>query len=112
MSQLMLPGPPGLIRRLAMRHSMPLARRDSARRPCYHHLHLRHDRHSEGVMLTTATWRRTSHLQWRIRLGTKDEVSVSFLPLSHVTARHVDFALLYRGGALAYCPTLRDCRRF
>ena len=31
-------------------------------------------------------------------------LSVSFLPLSHVTARHVDFALLYRGVTLAYCP--------
>jgi len=39
-------------------------------------------------------------------LGAKDEVSVSFLPLSHVTARHVDFALLYRGVALAYCPDI------
>ncbi len=38
--------------------------------------------------------------------GTKEEVSVSFLPLSHVTARHVDFALLYRGVTLAYCPDL------
>jgi len=38
--------------------------------------------------------------------GTKDEVSISFLPLSHVTARHVDFALLYRGVVLAYCPDL------
>jgi long-chain acyl-CoA synthetase len=38
--------------------------------------------------------------------GTKEEVSVSFLPLSHVTARHVDFALLYRGVALAYCPDI------
>lgn len=36
-------------------------------------------------------------------IGT-DEVSVSFLPLSHVTARHVDFALLHRGVTLAYCP--------
>jgi len=32
------------------------------------------------------------------------EISVSFLPLSHVTARHADFALLYRGVTLAYCP--------
>jgi long-chain acyl-CoA synthetase len=39
-------------------------------------------------------------------IGHKDEVSVSFLPLSHVTARHVDFALLYRGVALAYCPEI------
>ena len=36
----------------------------------------------------------------------KEEVSVSFLPLSHVTARHVDFALLYRGVVLAYCPDI------
>src|SRR5580700_3376319 len=38
--------------------------------------------------------------------GKHDEVSVSFLPLSHVTARHVDFALLYRGVVLAYCPDI------
>lgn len=31
-------------------------------------------------------------------------VSVSFLPLCHITARHVDFALLYHGVTLAYCP--------
>ena len=37
-----------------------------------------------------------------------DEVSISFLPLSHVTARHVDFALLYRGVTLAYCPDMAN----
>jgi long-chain acyl-CoA synthetase len=40
--------------------------------------------------------------------GSKEEVSISFLPLSHVTARHVDFALLYRGVTLAYCPDISE----
>jgi len=31
-------------------------------------------------------------------------VCLSFLPLSHITARHVDFGLLYHGVTLAYCP--------
>ncbi len=31
-------------------------------------------------------------------------VCVSFLPLSHVTARHADLALLYHGVTLAHCP--------
>jgi long-chain acyl-CoA synthetase len=32
------------------------------------------------------------------------DICVSFLPLSHVTARHADLGLLYRGVTLAYCP--------
>ena len=32
------------------------------------------------------------------------EISLSFLPLSHVTARNVDLGLLYRGATLAYVP--------
>jgi long-chain acyl-CoA synthetase len=35
-------------------------------------------------------------------------VSISFLPLSHVTARHVDFSMLYHGVTLAYCPFMEN----
>jgi long-chain acyl-CoA synthetase len=38
-------------------------------------------------------------------------ISVSFLPLSHVTARHVDIALLHNGVTLAYCPFFEDLPR-
>ncbi len=38
-------------------------------------------------------------------------ISISFLPLSHVTARHADIALLYRGVTLAYCPFLEELPR-
>ncbi len=34
--------------------------------------------------------------------------SISFLPLSHVTARHVDLAMLYHGVTLAYCPFIEN----
>lgn len=36
------------------------------------------------------------------------DTSISFLPLSHVTARHVDLALLYHGVTLAYCPMIEQ----
>ena len=38
-------------------------------------------------------------------IGEKD-LGISFLPLAHVTARHVDYAWIYRGVAIAYCPVL------
>jgi long-chain acyl-CoA synthetase len=34
------------------------------------------------------------------------DLSISFLPLCHITARHVDFAMMYHGVTLAYCPFL------
>ena len=62
---------------------------------------------AKGVMLTHGNM--ASNIACSMEafgFGNKDEVSVSFLPLSHVTARHVDFALLYRGVVLAYCSDI------
>jgi long-chain acyl-CoA synthetase len=59
---------------------------------------------SKGVMLTHGNM--ASNIEYSLKGFdlAEDEVSVSFLPLSHVTARHVDFAMLYNGVTLAYCP--------
>jgi long-chain acyl-CoA synthetase len=58
----------------------------------------------KGVMLTHGNV--TSNLT--CSLGGFDvapgDISLSFLPLSHITARHVDLAVLFRGGCLAYVP--------
>ncbi len=37
--------------------------------------------------------------------------SISFLPLAHIVARHVDIGLLNRGCTLAYCPVIDDLAR-
>lgn len=39
------------------------------------------------------------------------DTCISFLPLSHITARHVDYALFYRGVTVAYCPMFDDLPR-
>ncbi len=59
---------------------------------------------SKGAMLThgnIASNLQCSLAEFEMRPGL---VSISFLPLCHITARHVDFAMLYHGVTLAYCP--------
>jgi long-chain acyl-CoA synthetase len=59
---------------------------------------------SKGAMLTHGNMASNilcSLVGFGIRPG---DSSVSFLPLSHVTARHVDLTMLYHGVTLAYCP--------
>ncbi|SEF75893.1 long-chain acyl-CoA synthetase [Bryocella elongata] len=59
----------------------------------------------KGVMLThgnMAANMRHSTDNLDIRKG---DLSISFLPLSHVTARHLDYALYGLGGVLAYLPS-------
>jgi len=59
---------------------------------------------SKGVMLTHRNL--VSNIEYSLNGFdlTGEQISVSFLPLSHVTARHVDFVMLYHGVTLAYCP--------
>jgi long-chain acyl-CoA synthetase len=61
---------------------------------------------SKGAMLThgnIASNIQCSLLGFNMRPGL---VSISFLPLCHITARHVDFAMLYHGVTLAYCSNM------
>jgi long-chain acyl-CoA synthetase len=63
---------------------------------------------SKGAMLThgnIASNISCSLSEFAVRPG---DVSVSFLPLCHITARHVDFAMLYHGATLAYCPFIEQ----
>jgi long-chain acyl-CoA synthetase len=71
----------------------------------------------KGAMLTHGNM--ASNVAFSLRdFGVKkDDISISFLPLSHVTARHVDFAMLYNGVTLAYVsfqehllPALKEVR--
>ncbi len=58
----------------------------------------------KGVMLTHGNLASNINLSTgSLGLGDKD-ICISFLPLSHVTARHLDYALLCHGTKLAYCP--------
>lgn len=58
---------------------------------------------SKGVMLTHGNLASNINISTG-GLGFSDQdTCISFLPLSHVTARHVDYALMCHGAKLAYC---------
>ena len=59
---------------------------------------------SKGVMLTHGNLAANIEFSLKGFDLQNGDISISFLPLSHVTARHVDFAMLFNGVTLAYCP--------
>ena len=65
----------------------------------------------KGVMLTHGNMASNLSCSLAEFSVSADDISISFLPLSHVTARHVDFALLYRGVTLAYVPLVDQVPR-
>jgi long-chain acyl-CoA synthetase len=58
---------------------------------------------SKGVMLTHGNLASNINLSTGPLGFTDKDSCISFLPLSHVTARHLDYAMLCHGARLAYC---------
>ncbi len=65
----------------------------------------------KGVMLTHGNLAANLSVSLDMFDVGKDDLCISFLPLSHVTARHLDYAMMARGVPLAYCPNLDDLPR-
>ena len=65
----------------------------------------------KGVMLTHGNIASNLNVSLDMYEFDKDDLCISFLPLSHVTARHLDYALFYAGMPLAYCPVIDDLPR-
>ncbi len=65
----------------------------------------------KGVMLTHGNLASNLNVSLDMYEFDKDDLCVSFLPLSHVTARHLDYALFYVGMTLAYCPVIDELPR-
>jgi long-chain acyl-CoA synthetase len=65
----------------------------------------------KGVMLTHGNIASNLNVSLDMYEFDKDDLCISFLPLSHVTARHLDYALFNAGVPLAYCPVVDDLPR-
>ena len=65
----------------------------------------------KGVMLTHGNLAANLSVSLDMFDVGKEDLCVSFLPLSHVTARHLDYAMMSWGVPLAYCPNIDDLLR-
>ena len=65
----------------------------------------------KGVMLTHGNIASNMSVSLDMYEFDHNDLCVSFLPLSHVTARHLDYALFQAGVPLAYCPVIDDLPR-
>jgi len=65
----------------------------------------------KGVMLTHGNIASNVSVSLDMFDVGKDDLSISYLPLSHITARHVDYALQHHGITIAYCPNIDDLAR-
>lgn len=59
---------------------------------------------SKGVMLTHGNLTSNAVMASRNAEWLQGDVYLSFLPLSHVTARHLDYVCYLNGVTIAYCP--------
>ena len=62
----------------------------------------------KGVVLTHGNIASNITFSLRDFGATGNDVSISYLPLSHITARHLDYFCLQTGVTLAYCPHIED----
>lgn len=58
----------------------------------------------KGVMLTHGNLASNVNVTTAPLGFDENDICISFLPLSHVTARHLDYALMCYGTRVAYCP--------
>jgi long-chain acyl-CoA synthetase len=62
----------------------------------------------KGVILTHGNIASNLSMTTQITHIGIGDLAISFLPLSHITARHVDYLAAYKGVTLAYCPNFED----
>lgn len=65
----------------------------------------------KGVMITHGNLASNMAVSFELFNIKPGMICISFLPLAHIVARHVDIGLLNRGCTLAYCPVIDELRQ-